>query len=1070
MKLDPSQAAGRALSGLALLALPLVAHAQSDAPDNFKGLWMNYEVGTLEPFAFSSAGDEVYVANQPGSRVFHFPSGAFEVRDEVPVGPGTASIGFRPGSDELWIVDRVTSTVAILDTTTGQVLETIEVGAEPHGLAFTADGDRGYVSCSAAGQVDVIDASTRTVVKSHPIPSRAPRGMALLGDHVYVAPLLSGNGSTTRGNTSNGRTDTAVEIHFPELFPGTRPLPDRDLFGIQVTGVPSTSFVDASHTVRKLGTVLYDVTARPGSSELWIPNTEALNVPFRGEKAFLNGQVAQNRISIVDVSLLGQGNNNAAISIIDLDTLIPVEHHASTPTDVAFSADGTRAFVAGYGSDTIAVLSAAAGPVTWLGSIHITPAGSYPDGAGPRNLAVSPDDQFLYVHTKGESGMVRIPLAALPTTPGFSYTTHVGQSRALGWDPLPGDINQGRVHFNRTQNSLTNSSSCMSCHVDGHVDGVVWDLSGYLDPEGVAPSAMAFPIDNKGPLVTQSVRHLKEVGPYHWRGEKKKLVKFNRTFVDLMQREENGASKDLGNNFRYITQYMETLAIGPNPRQAFDRSLTAEEEAGRNLFLFRPVLGGLTCNDCHTLPLGTRGEIVDNQSNGLAPSGVVPSLREVADKESTPYTVGGPFGERTEAGIGYGHNGVQPDLEAILFAHLESASPGQPQALTSVEIAKLEAFLKVFDTGHAPAAAHQATATAANHLAFESETLGPWMQRAQAGDCDLVYRYGPIQWHGLSLYMTGRYDPPSGKFLQAAANLPQLDPSDLMAVAASGQPVTFLGVPPFMGEPMALDRDNDGVFDLDELLIGTDPENTDTDEDGYFDGYERKWNMDPLVHNATSPDQDAPQIVGGFQVIYETTNAIKFEFHTNEPARALFSYNGGGPVLRAPLKPKHGKHFSVVLSELEPNSPYDIEVHLTDLEGNVSTPHLVAHTLPFVQPHPAFVSSFELGLIQAAGGASGADVRARVTMELDSGVPAAGYDLEGIAYYVADDDSQHVDLGVHRKTTGPAGRAGFRITIPANIPQGQGHIYFAVKAVRAPGGSPIYAEGDDVEPFSKLPY
>jgi hypothetical protein len=43
-----------------------------------------------------------------------------------------------------------------------------------------------------------------------------------------------------------------------------------------------------------------------------------------------------------------------------------------------------------------------------------------------------------------------------------------------------------------------------------------------------------------------------------------------------------------------------------------------------------------------------------------------------------------------------------------------------------------------------------------------------------------------------------------------------------------------------MGESQGLDRDMDGLFDLDELLAGTDPENADTDRDGYFRRVQRR--------------------------------------------------------------------------------------------------------------------------------------------------------------------------------------------------------------------------------------
>lgn len=1055
------------LAGLLLITIPSLAGAQSPAHDNFKGRWMNYEVGTMGAFAVDPGTGDVYSFNQPGARVFLAPGGVPDLQSQVPVGPGTASIAFRPESHELWVVDRVTSTIAVIQTLTGQVIEVIQVGAEPHMVVFTASGEQAFVTCAAAGQVDVIDTFMYAVKKSIPIPARSPRGLAIVGDSVFVTPLLSGNGSVPRGNPTNGRTDDIVDIDVPGPASGTRKLPDHDLYVIRVRALAEDAHLDADATVSGLGTVLYNVRQRPGTAELWVPHTEALNVPFKGEKSYIDGQVTRNRIAVIDTTQLGA---SSAITMIDLDALIPVDLRCSTPTDVAFTSDGALAFVSGYGSDTIAVLSPRGGQATWLGSIRLTPAEDYPDGVGPRSLTLSADDSVLMVHNKGTNSMTRIVLDQLPTTPGFAHSTTPASTKPLGWDPAPVDINQGRIHFNRTQNSASNTTSCMTCHVDGDVDGIAWDLSGYIDPEGLAPTTLAFPVDNKGPLVTQSVRRLKEVGPYHWRGEKKKLKQFNGTFIDLMERTEGGALKHLSGAFFYVVQYMEHLALAHNPRQAADRSLTAIQAAGFDLFQNRTVLGNQTCTDCHSLPLGTAGEIVDNRSDGLAPTGVVPSLRGVADKASTELVIGGAYGTRTEAGIGYGHAGAYPSLERFLIEHASAVAPGTVQDLTPDEAHKLSEFLRVFDTGSAPASAWQSIARRANHQSFVAAELAAQEAQAQLGYCDLIYRYGPVDWNGQQIYMSGMFNPQTGRYASAAMGQPSVSSADLMAIAASDQPVVFLGLPPFMGSPVALDRDNDNVYDLDEILYGTDPENNDTDDDGFHDGYELSWQMNPLVPNTSSPDQRSPQLTGPVQVMYTTTNTVKLEFHTDEPVRCLLSFNGGPPVLRAPLKPKQDVDFSLVVGELKSNTVYDFELHLTDLAGNVTLSHVIVPTKAYSLPNPAHVVNLDLSIIQDASGTGPSDFAARVTMELSPGSPAVGYTVQVVAYYSAYDESQQINLGTFVGNTNRAGRHGFRIVVPQSLPSGLGEVYFVVEKVTAPVGMPIYAEGDDIEMFASIPY
>ena len=124
----------------------------------------------------------------------------------------------------------------------------------------------------------------------------------------------------------------------------------------------------------------------------------------------------------------------------------------------------------------------------------------------------------------------------------------------------------------------------------------------------------------------------------------------------------------------------------------------------------------------------------------------------------------------------------------------------------------------------------------------------------------------------------------------------------MLGLASQGTPVTFLGVPRLMGRSMGIDRDMDMVLDLDELSQGTDPEELDTDDDGFPDGYELKWGMDPLVAGGSSPDVQAPSLLGTPRVIFATTNTIKFAFETDEVCRVQISYNGGIPVARLPLQ------------------------------------------------------------------------------------------------------------------------------------------------------------------------
>lgn len=1058
-------------SVLVLSALLAALAAPSNGPgttldvprDDLSGRWVLHETAPITPIVFDADGEQLFTFNQPGARLLRLHGQTLERNLESPAGAGLVSLARRPGTGELWAVDSVTSSVGVYTAQDGRLLRSIRVGAQPHGIVFSASGDRAFVTCSAVDRVDVIDAAAYAVVNQIPIPARNPRAIARVGATVYVTPFLSGNGTSVLGNAATGDPYDGVTVAVPGDQPGTQRLPDRDLFAIPIGPSPHTDALDPAATVSGLGTILFNLRKRPWSRELWIPHTDALNAQHRGERSFLEGQVVRNRIAIVDVTPGGPPR----IDFVDLDALAPApELRCAAPTDVAFTSDGARAFVAGYGSDTIAVLDTTPGQVSWLGTIRITPSDLYPDGSGSRNVAIDPSDRWLYVFNKGAGSITRVDLAQLPSGPGFVVDSPQGVS--LGWDPTPVDLVQGRIHFIRTANSKSFTSACNSCHVDGYLDGLAWDLGAFLDPEGSAAGALEFPLDDKGPMVTQGVRHLKEVGPYHWRGERKRLVHFNPTFIDLFEREENGVPKHLGGRFMYIVQYMEHLAIPPNPRQRPDRGFTPEEARGAEIFHQAQVQGQLTCVSCHALPLGTLGEVVDNKGGGLSPTSVVPPLRGLESKLSPPFDVGGAYGMRNELGVGLGHAGTQPTIQDVLLRPLPPPQSGPHFAVTPDEADHLAAFLLAFDTGLAPATAWQATVHPDNAGTFVQDELAFLLGQADRGHCEVVYSYGPELWHGIPVWFRGLYQPATGTFRQASVTLPPLTPQQLVLKGRSGTPVTFFGVPRMMGWSVALDRDNDKLLDLDELLLGTWPENPDSDNDGFTDGHEVQHGMDPRVADAGSPDAQPPQVVGAVRFVYVTSNAVKVEFQTDEPVHVVFSYNGGGPVLRAPLKPKTDDRFSEVLSELQPDTFYQVRLALTDVAGNQALHHFEFRTASLVLPPPARVEALSTQLVPT-GGAS-FDLRAAVQLGFGQGSPAAGYEVEVAVYYRSNSGAALRHLGLRTATSDALGRAEYQLTLPRTPVAGSGRVHFVVLGARAPAGAPVYAASENTASSTTFVY
>jgi DNA-binding beta-propeller fold protein YncE len=1030
--------------------VPMAATAQLQFPyDDLADRCVHWDVHLIQPLTFSSDGAKLYALNQPGCRLVVFDPATVSPTAEIPIGPGAVAIAERPGTHELWVTDCVTSVVTVIDLAVPGITHSIRVGAEPYGIAFTPSGDRAYVACSAARTVAVVSTGAYQVVQEIPIPAREPRGLVYGFGRAWVIPLISGNDSAPMGaGTGGGQVERIVSIESLAGSGGTQ-LPDRDLLAIATQPDPANDALAPADTRTGLGTVLLNVHARPGTSELWIPNTEALNTQTKGEASFVAGQVVSNRITIVDTS------GAVPATVVDLDALAPATAKCAQPTGIAFDPVRPRAYVCGYGSDLVAVLDLSGGSPAWAGSIALPYKQFYPRFTGPRTCCVDAAGQYLYVLNKGDNSLSRVDLAALPASQPFTATAP--SPTTLGFEPTSGEERMGRNHFINARNSKSLTSSCASCHVDGRTDGLVWNLSLFLDPEATPKGSLAFPIDDKGPLVTQNTQRQAESGPYHWRGEKEKLVDFNPSFVDLLERTVGGVKKNLGPDFRYLEHYIKRLAYHANPLEEFERVFTPLQAKGAHLFMTKPVFQGLACVGCHQLPFGTSGEVTKSHIPGQFAYADVAQLRGLAEKYSPPLPIGGAFGTRTELGAGYSHGGAYPSLQALLLGPDPDQPSQQAFPLTPAEADALAAFLLAFDSGLAPATACQFTVDANTAGSTAPKELARLLRQARKGDCDVIARLGPTLVQGTKVWPSLSYDPELDLFLWPSLSLPACSPQALLSMAESTTPVTFFGVPRLMGRSMAIDRDMDRALDFDELALGTNPEQLDTDDDGFPDGYETKWGLDPLVADTTSPDTQPPAVIAT-RLVGATTNTIKFQFRTDEVAFVLVSYNGGIPVARLPLQNDFDDEFSATINELQPATAYAFDLELRDPAGNVSNAAFHALTRPRIFGDPVFVQDVSSTVVNVAG----SDVLQNVvTLRTGQIAPAAGYDVETALLWIDPSGAVSTLMASSHALSDASGMVAVDLPLPTGLAH-PGTLWFVVRSIQEPTNEPAWRTSLDV--------
>ncbi len=793
------------------LALAFLAALAEDASGQS---FVNYECGATAPVRLSADGGRMYVVDPTGDHLSVFdlsdPSRPFLVV-EVPVGLAPVSVQPRT-RDEVWVVNQLSDSVSVVDVAARRVVATLRVVDEPSDVVFA--GGRAFVTAATRDEVQVFDAATRAPLGAVAVFGKDPRALATSpdGSKVYAVVQRSGNGTTVLPDSvapppppptnpqlpaapQQGLVVRADDPQWSNLVPYS--LPDHDVVEIDAASMSVTRYFDA------VGTTNTAVAVHPTTGDLWVANLDARNL-VRFEPA-LRGHAIDSRLTRITTGptpTVTPYDLNAGIDYTVLPNPVAKATALAEPFGVAIDAAAGRVYVAAHGTDRVGVLDATTGAVLHRVEVGATPGAVVDtrDKRGPRGLALHPTAARLYVLNALSSTLTVVDTQSL---------TVLDEQPLATVDPMPAWMREGRKFLYDSKLSGNGTMSCAACHIDGDTDGLSWDLG---DPSGVLESQVPpqpFPFSfglqafhpMKGPMATQTLRGLDNVGVLHWRGDRADFHSFNPTFDDLM-----GGAQLPAPDMNSFAAFATAIAFPPNPNQLLDRSLRttppgANEADGLQAFnhpISFGALGVLTCNVCHTLPTGTNGFVVSASILQTEQQLKVAQLRNMYRKtgfRSAP----GP----QKSGIGFTHDGAMDTLTNFLNLPVFNPWPAQ-------DMDDIVAFLDALDTGTAPLVGFERALTQANAadplLAQDVQLL---KTRALAGDIELVAR-GVVDGVALGLL----YEPSTGLF---QADVPGAGPyttATLQQKAQSGAAaLQLLGVTPGSGERLSRDRDQDGVLD-----------------------------------------------------------------------------------------------------------------------------------------------------------------------------------------------------------------------------------------------------------------
>ncbi len=422
----------------------------------------------------------------------------------------------------------------------------------------------------------------------------------------------------------------------------------------------------ADHVAAKVAVL--DIQSRAVSAVILLPNgstgVRSLAISPDGRHAFVPHLLARYTLHTTQ---LEQGwMNTNALSIIDVAAqrlratvlLDDVDHGAANPWAVAVSPDSTTLYVTHAGTHEISLIDLPAlldriatsevDPSTQLSFLLGVRRRIPLPGRGPRAIAVQEDrvwvaEYFTRTLTRLSPGR-RPRLETFPIGPAMPLTPE----------------RRGEMLFHDASLCFQHWQSCSSCHPDGRVDGLNWDLVN----DGLG-----------NPKNTRTMVHAHKLPPVMWTGVRPSAeyaVRSGMRHILFREPDEEEA--------RAIDAYLKSLRPVPGPER--DKAAVAR---GRRLF-FSPEVG---CGACHPAPLYT-----DNRLHEVGTQGEFDFTLSAAGRRIPQTRFKTPSLVEVWRTAPYRHDGRYATLREVITQGNHGDLRGKTSHLTEAQVDDLIAFLR----------------------------------------------------------------------------------------------------------------------------------------------------------------------------------------------------------------------------------------------------------------------------------------------------------------------------------------------------------------------------------------
>jgi YVTN family beta-propeller protein len=575
-------------------------------------------------------GKELYVACEAADSVIVVDLAQREKVAEIPVGGNPADVAFSPDGRRAFVSNRLDDTVSVIDVAARKVIQTLRVGDEPHGLLTDQQGKLLYVLNTSSDDISVFDAASLKWVKNLSA-SRGPWSLARspAGDRILVtntlarfafrAPFVS---EATVIETGKGVVEDRLIVPGANLMMGVDWHP---------SGQFALATLNRTKTLVPMTRLLQGWTITNGLAILW-------------------------RDGRVDEVLLDEADLGFADA-----------------TDVACTPDGRYALATSSGTDRVAVMEirrlmdllrrSTAYEREHVLPNHLGHASEFivkhiATGRSPRGVLVTPDSKVAFVANSLDDSLTVIDLARLEAVARVD----------LGGPKETTKARYGERLFHNASITFHRQYSCHSCHPDGHVDGLSYDI----EADGIGIS----PVDNR------TLRGILDTAPFKWEGTNPSLARqCGARLAVFFTRIQPFTPEELA----AVDYYVTTIPRPPNRYRALGAPLSPAQRRGKAVFERSITADGRVisienrCATCHFPPYYTDRRVHDI------------GTRHVYDRQGRFDT---PHLNNIYDSAPYLHNGIAPTLEEIWTVFNPDDRHGVTNDLTKDQLNDLIEYLR----------------------------------------------------------------------------------------------------------------------------------------------------------------------------------------------------------------------------------------------------------------------------------------------------------------------------------------------------------------------------------------